>query len=98
MDDYISRKKLAKHLADVILGECPMFNTITEYSRGVIDGLECAYHALMMHSAADVVKVVRCKDCINWNGNNCITMYGLASPKPNDFCARGQKLEVPNDG
>ena len=47
--------------------------------------------------AADVVKVVRCKDCINWNGNNCITMYGLASPKPNDFCARGEELEVPDN-
>lgn len=41
--------------------------------------------------AADVVEVVRCKDCINWNGNDCITMYGLYAPMPNDYCSRGEK-------
>jgi hypothetical protein len=41
--------------------------------------------------AADVVEVVRCKDCINWNGNDCITMYGLSAPRPNDYCSRGEK-------
>jgi hypothetical protein len=43
-------------------------------------------------SNADVVEVVRCKDCINWNGNNCITMYGLFAPNPNDYCSRGERL------
>lgn len=41
--------------------------------------------------AADVVEVVRCKDCINWNGNDCITMYGLYAPRPDDYCSRGEK-------
>lgn len=41
--------------------------------------------------AADVVEVVRCKDCINWNGNDCITMHGLSAPRPDDYCSRGEK-------
>lgn len=41
--------------------------------------------------AADVVEVVRYKDCINWNGIDCITMYGLYAPRPNDYCSRGEK-------
>lgn len=41
--------------------------------------------------AADVVEVVRCIDCINWNGNNCTTLYGLFAPKPNDYCIRGER-------
>lgn len=44
----------------------------------------------------DFVEVVRCGDCINWNGNDCITIYGLFAPKPNDFCARGERRK-PND-
>lgn len=42
-------------------------------------------------SSADVVEVVRCKDCINWNWNNCITVYGLYAPRPDDYCSRGEK-------
>ena len=41
--------------------------------------------------AADVVEVVRCKDCINWNGNDCITIHGLSAPRPDDYCSRGEK-------
>ena len=47
--------------------------------------------ALNRVPSADVVEVVRCKDCINWNGNNCITIYGLYAPRPDDYCSRGEK-------
>lgn len=40
---------------------------------------------------ADLAEVVRCKDCINWNGNDCITMFGLNAPRPDDYCSRGEK-------
>lgn len=40
----------------------------------------------------DFVEVVRCRDCINWNGNDCITMYGMFAPKPNDYCSRGESV------
>lgn len=39
----------------------------------------------------DFVEVVRCRDCINWNGNDCITMYGMFAPKPNDYCSRSER-------
>ena len=42
----------------------------------------------------DWVEVVRCRDCIMWNGNDCTTMYGLSRPRPNDYCARGISSEV----
>lgn len=46
---------------------------------------------IILVPAADVVEVVRCKDCINWNGNDCITMHGLSAPRPDDYCSRGEK-------
>lgn len=47
--------------------------------------------ALNRVPTADVVEVVRCIDCINWNGNDCTTMRGLFAPKPNDYCAMGER-------
>lgn len=44
-------------------------------------------------SNADVVEIVRCIDCINWNGNDCITMHGLNAPRPNDYCSRGERWD-----
>lgn len=41
--------------------------------------------------ALDVEEVVHCKDCINWNGNYCITFHGLSGALPNDYCSRGRR-------
>lgn len=56
--------------------------------RGIIDALQAIISDI---PSADVVQVVRCKDCINWNGNDCITMHGLSAPRPDDYCSRGEK-------
>ena len=48
-------------------------------------------HGIPFCGKADVVAVVRCKDCINWNGNDCITIFGLYAPRPDDYCSRGEK-------
>lgn len=56
-------------------------------------GTEVELHDVSDH---DFVEVVRCKDCINWNGNDCITMHGLFAPKPNDYCSRGRNLSEKN--
>lgn len=44
-------------------------------------------------SNADVVEVVRCKDCKNFieNPNDCISGYGLTGPEPMDFCPYGER-------
>ena len=68
-------------MADYISREAALEMCDDDYDRIRIRGLP----------AADVVEVVRCKDCINWNGNDCVTLYGLYAPRPNDYCSRGEK-------
>ena len=64
-----------------------------ELSKEFKQAIEQTWYAekLKQIPAADVVEVVRCKDCINWNGNDCITIYGLNAPRPNDYCSRGER-------
>lgn len=83
MDDYISREAaLDFHIQTYDL------NISVQDERILGDRFE---EFLKSIPAADVVEVVRCKDCINWNGNDCVTMYGLYAPRPNDYCSRGEK-------
>lgn len=43
--------------------------------------------------AADVVPVVRCKDCKHYDiGGSCI-ICGFQSRKPDDFCSYGERKE-----
>ena len=49
--------------------------------------------------AADVVEVVRCKDCKYFGLNDenvpyCIDPFGLDDPEPNGFCNYGRKKNV----
>lgn len=42
---------------------------------------------------ADVVQVVRCKDCTHWGDTSCqikVSQYGL---EPDDFCSYGEREE-----
>lgn len=39
---------------------------------------------------ADVVKVVRCKDCINWDCGDC---YRQELARPDDYCSYGVRKE-----
>lgn len=91
--DFIRRDEFAKHLADIQLGEAPTGRTgeNIDYQNGVCAGFDMAYVALKQFPSADVAEVVRCKDCINWNGNDCITIFGLYAPRPDDYCSRGEK-------
>ena len=44
--------------------------------------------------AADVVPVVRCKDCKHYDiGGSCI-ICGFQSRKPDDFCSYGERKDV----
>ena len=49
--------------------------------------------------AADVVEVVRCKDCKYFGLNDenvpyCLNSFGLDDPEPNGFCNYGRKKNV----
>ena len=37
---------------------------------------------------ADVVPVVRCKDCKHWNNGDC---YRIELTRPDDYCSYGEK-------
>lgn len=56
------------------------------FSRGVI---KSAINAI---PAADVVPVVRCKDCKYLFGTLC-AVCGLLPRKPEDFCSRGERKD-----
>ena len=48
--------------------------------------------------AADVVPVVRCKDCKHYDiGGSCI-ICGFQSRKPDDFCSYGERKESADNG
>ena len=42
--------------------------------------------------AADVVPVVRCRDCANLYGSMCVAC-GLLLRKPDEFCSRGERKD-----
>ena len=39
----------------------------------------------------DAVEVVRCKDCVHYNGEACLNTYGEFEPEPTFFCAYGER-------
>ena len=49
-----------------------------------------AIHTIKKQPTADVVEVVKCKDC-KYNGTSCRIM-DLGSP--NDFCSNGERSET----
>ena len=80
MSDYINREMAA----DCIVLEC---DDVT---------LEQARQAIKDCPSADVVEVVRCKDCKWWDSeeHNCVIRdsYGW-DYKPTDFCSYGEDAE-----
>ena len=79
--EYISREAVM----DYIRTESGGFLYIEMKAEDIVDGIDAI-------PAADVVEVVRCRDCINWDGNECITMYGMVCTLPNDYCSRGRSV------
>ena len=44
---------------------------------------------------ADVVEVVRCKDCRYWRDNDHTCKYSFTSPMcANEFCSRGERTDT----
>lgn len=69
-----------------------------------IDGdttMQCVYRAMKAAPAAEVVEVVRCKDCRHYGfakiaGESymtCKNHFGLANPSPTEFCINGERKE-----
>ena len=96
MDEYISRKAAIAYIREQS-EECQKaFEELGGESGIYAD----AYNDLAedFHSipAADVVPVVRCKDCKHYDiGGSCI-ICGFQSRKPDDFCSYGERTDGDN--
>lgn len=53
-------------------------------------------HLIYNAPTADVVDVVRCKDCKWYDGNECFEQLGLVCARDDDFCSWGERRENGN--
>lgn len=95
MAEYIAREVLLAQLRAM-----ESYNVSPMYRRGYDDCVE----AILKAPAADVVPVVRCKDCKWFVDNNGGQWYGCQmfqvvwitpedAPKPDDFCSYGERKD-----
>lgn len=93
--EYIAREALFEQLKAM-----ESYNTSPMYRRGYDDCVATVLNA----PAADVVPVVRCKDCKWFVDNNGGEWYGCKmfqvvritpedAPKPDDFCSYGERKD-----
>lgn len=67
-----------------------LIDMISERNRNTCNGkMSCIQMKRMVETipAADVVPVVRCKDCKFWDCGDC---YRLELSRPDDFCSYGE--------
>ena len=82
-DRYISVKDLKTKL-NYIFRVCGTSNVVKET---VIEGINRL-------SSADVVEVVRCKDCCKYSGKYCLLTDDTEDRRePDDFCSYGERKE-----
>ena len=92
MPKYIDADKILSHLNDEIeaCGDPDVYSQPVAY--GTYLGLQYARSIVETAEAADVVQVVRCKDCAvphnRWTG--CPRLNGLVTP-PNFYCSYGER-------
>ena len=67
----------------------------SDFLRGYLQGVEALSDGLAKLPPVDAVEVVRCKDCVHYNGEGCLLTYGEFEPNLMDFCSYG---EMKNDG
>lgn len=86
MDDYISRQAAI----DIVSRNLERMNNVTS---GAMYGPAELW--LKEVPAADVVEVVRCKDCKWYNKSGCAIYIADDTDKPteNDFCSFGERAD-----
>ena len=95
MAEYIEREAISEEIRKYYYKNPPNFS----YGEGFDRGLDRAQRAILDAPAADVVPVVRCKDCKYWQDNNdgypheeCRWGHG-ETPDANDFCSYGTRKD-----
>ena len=91
--EYIERKKLWDEVVKSKMNN-PHLNASQRQAH--INEHRSLQRMIIEQPAADVVEVVRCKDCEYWeNGKNrtpyCCNIDGLNEPDANDFCSYGER-------
>ena len=92
MPKYVNADKIIEHLNDELEGcrDCDVYSQPVVY--GTYLGLTYARSVVETAETADVVQVVRCKDCTvprnQWTG--CPILNGLVTP-PDFYCSYGER-------
>ena len=92
MPKYVNADKIIEHLNDEIkaCGDPDVYFQPVVY--GTYLGLKYSKSLVETAEAADVIQVVRCKDCAvphnQWTG--CPKLNGLVTP-PNFYCSYGER-------
>ena len=95
MAEYIEREALIRRIKEIHCAECDNYHGVRCRACWVDDTLDY----IDSEPAADVVEVVRCKDCEYFGLNDenvpyCFNPFGLDDPEPNGFCNYGRKKNV----
>lgn len=98
MSDYISRQGLRERLGIALDGDCEKCRYRGAFGCNQSGEHVRACEAIDDEPAADVVEVVRCKDCVYYNDTGCANGYGwcedpLVSKGVWDYwyCANGKR-------
>lgn len=95
MNEYIKRNVIIDYLDSKL--DSLEVETMHGFPR--TRGSEIAYHGtrdfVQLIPAADVVEVVRCKDCKLYSGKYCTLTDDMEDRRePNDYCSCGERKEV----
>ena len=90
MAEYIEREALMRRIKEIHCAECDSYHGVRCRACWVDDTLDY----IDSEPAADVVEVMRCKDCKYFRLNDenvpyCFNRFGLDDPEPNGFCNYG---------
>ena len=90
MAEYIEREALMRRIKEIHCAECDSYHGVRCRACWVDDTLDY----IDSEPVADVVEVVRCKDCKYFGLNDenvpyCSNPFGLDDPEPNGFCNYG---------
>ena len=100
MAEYIEREAFLADIRERYCMECDNGNGLRCLACWVDD----MNGEIIEAPAADVVEVVRCKDCKSFgiyqcSGNGyCTHNDGLENPDPDDFCSYGERKETDEHG
>lgn len=97
MPKYVNADKIIEHLNDEIegCGDCDVYSQPVVY--GTRLGLEYSKSLVETAETADVVRIVRCKDCIHRDPEDkkCDCSFqakgGIFPMDDDDFCSYGEK-------